>query len=469
MKVINKDDKKEYSSGSSQSNSNTGSVSNSSSSSSSSSSKPTGTKNGSVFAEDNGSYFHKKKTEAEKGTTGQTIGSLNDILARRNEEEKSESVIHGMSDAEYEEYREYMLREYGIQLERGYNYGHFQNVAVAMGESCSQGTRYSAMCKAAQSYDTVLDLVLDAKLSAAIADIFNGDTDPNWERLCSSGNSGRLLKEYGIKITKCADRQYCVSLVDENGNVIQDADGHLAQVYKNDYLLPDGQAQQNEVQLGAALDAMGFDCWSVLDLSAEEYEMVKELASMKNSELGTSSGINGGDELKIRGQVLGTYDKATRTWSKAKKQDNSAWVNGTYTDKVTGKQMSARKRYSEFLRDRNSGVYGKLAKEQDAKLEKYKDKIDYAKAFKNQGEFEQQLGIVGGSYASVDGESSAFWGDTPRQYVSLAEFDRLVKEIMEQEQCTKQEAIKIAKKTYRTFRDSTAEEVARDVALRIMY
>ena len=431
-------------------------------------SDPYKSKNSSVFSEqDNGSYFHRKKTEAEKGTTSQTVASLNQILERRNEEEKSESVIHGMSDAEYEEYREYMLREYGIQLERGYNYGNFQNVAVAMGESCSQGTRYSAMCKAAQSYDTVLDLVLDAKLSAAIADIFNGDTDPNWERLCSSGNSGRLLKEYGIKITKCADRQYCVSLVDENGKVIQDADGHLAQVYKNDYLLPDGQAQQNEVQLGAALDAMGFDCWSVMDLSAEEYAMVKELAGLKNSELGQASNIDGGNELAIRDQVLGTYDKATRTWSKAKKQDNSAWINGTYTDKVTGKQMSARKRYNQFLAER--GSYGNKGKEQDARLEKYKDKIDYAKAFKNQGEFEQKLGIVGSSYTSVDGESSLFWGDTTRQYVSLRDFDRLVKEIMEQEQCSKQEATRIAKKTYRTFRDSTAEEVARDLIIRAMY
>ncbi len=311
---------------------------------------------GSVFEEDNEEYFDRQRGTTAKGaTTSQTVDNLNDTLEQRNRTDDTE--IHGMSDQEYAEYRRIMYEEYGIALEDGYNYGHFQNVAVAMGESCSQGTRYSAMCKAAQSYDTVLDLVLDAKLSAAIADIFHGDTDPNWESLCKSGNAGRLLKEYGIQIVKTGDRQYCFSLVDENGNVIQDSEGHLAQVYKNDYLMPDGQCQQNEVHVSAALDAMGFDCWSVLDLSKEEYQMVLEMAKMNNSDLGTASQFKGGDERAIRAEVLGTYDNATKTWSKAKKQNNSSWVNGTYVDKVNGEQTGAKKRYSQFLSERNSGFY----------------------------------------------------------------------------------------------------------------
>lgn len=313
---------------------------------------------GSVFAEqeDNEDYFDRQRgTTAKGGTTSQTVDNLNDTLEQRNKTDDTE--IHGMSDQEYAEYRRIMWEEYGIALEDGFNYGHFQNVAVAMGESCSQGTRYSAQCKVAQSYDTVLDLVLDAKLSAAIADIFKGDTDPNWESLCKSGNAGRLLKEYGIQIVKTGDRQYCFSLVDENGNVIQDSEGHLAQVYKNDYLMPDGQCQQNEVHVSAALDAMGFDCWSVLDLSKEEYQMVLEMAKMNNSDLGTASQFKGNNELAIRAEVLGTYDKNTRTWSKAKKQDNSSWVNGTYTDKVTGEVTGAKKRYREFLQARDSGAY----------------------------------------------------------------------------------------------------------------
>ena len=305
-------------------------------------------------------YFQTQTGSTAKGSsTGQTVDNLNDTLEERNNQEAAAggNEVHGMSDAEYAEFRRKMYEDYGIALEDGYNYGHFQNVAVAMGESCSQSTRYSAQCKVAQSYDSVLDLVLDAKLSAAIADIFKGDTDPNWESLCKSGNAGRLLKEYGIQIVKTGDRQYCFSLVDEQGNVIQDSDGHLAQVYKNDYLMPDGQCQQNEVHVSAALDAMGFDCWSVLDLSKEEYQMVLEMAQMNNSELGTASQFKGNNELAIRQEVLGTYDQATRTWSKAKKQDNSAWVNGTYTDKVTGEVTGAKKRYSQFLKEKDAGFY----------------------------------------------------------------------------------------------------------------
>ena len=102
---------------------------------------------------------------------------------------------------------------------------------------------------------------------------------------------------------------------------------------------------------------MGFDCMSVLDLSKEEYEMVKQMAQMSNSELGTASAFKGSNERAIRNEVLGTYDHASKTWSKAKKQDNSAWVNGTYTDKVTGEQTGARKRYSQFLQEKMAGYY----------------------------------------------------------------------------------------------------------------
>ena len=306
----------------------------------------------------NFSYFSLQSQSIKKGSSlASTMEALNQALAERNEKEKATSIIHGMSDAEYQEYQKLMYEQYGIILENGYNYGHFQNVAVAMGESNSNSTRFNAACKAAQSYDSVLDLVLDAKLTAAIADIFKNDTDPNWGRLASSGMNGRLIRDYGIKIVQCGDRQYCVSLVDKDGNVIQDSDGHLAQVYKSDMLMPDGQAQQNEVHVSAALDAMGYDCWSVLDLTPEEYQMVKEMAKLDNSQLGSSSHFRGDNELAIRNEVLGTYDQSTHTWTKAKKQDNSAWLAGTYVDMVTGETTGARKRYSQFLRERDAGYY----------------------------------------------------------------------------------------------------------------
>ncbi len=87
---------------------------------------------GSVFEEDNEEYFDRQRGTTAKGaTTSQTVDNLNDTLEQRNRTDDTE--IHGMSDQEYAEYRRIMYEEYGIALEDGYNYGHFQNVAVAMG------------------------------------------------------------------------------------------------------------------------------------------------------------------------------------------------------------------------------------------------------------------------------------------------------------------------------------------------
>ena len=109
----------------------------SSSSSSSSSTSRTYNSSNNVFSSaNNGNYFNSKITAARRGSTQDTITSINQILQERNEEEAKENgnIVHGMSDAEYEEYRQFMYKEYGIVVEQGYNYGNFQNVAVAMGE-----------------------------------------------------------------------------------------------------------------------------------------------------------------------------------------------------------------------------------------------------------------------------------------------------------------------------------------------
>ncbi len=302
------------------------------------------------------SYFDMQETTIKKGNTvEETLTNFSRALAERNEKQKANKKVHGMSDAEYAEYRQYMFDNYRITLEQGYNYGDFQNVAVAMGESCSNGVRFSAACKTAQSMDSPLDLIAVEKFKNATAEIFHGDTDPNWDRILAARNIYR--KKYGIDIVECSDRQYSISLIDKNGYVIQDSDGHLAQFYTNDMLLPDGLAQQNEVQIAAALDAMGFDCWSVMDLSSEEYDMIKEMAELDNSQLGTSSRFKGDCEYKIREEVLGSYDKSTGRWTKAKIQDNNDWLHGEYIDKVTGKKTGAVKRYSQFRAERESGFY----------------------------------------------------------------------------------------------------------------
>lgn len=219
---------------------------------------------------------------SDSGNMRKNISGLYSSVKERNALDTEK--IHGMSEEEYDEYQSFTKDTYGIQLEN-LSVGNFQSVAVSM-ERMIGSENADAM---AASYDSVLDLVLDQKLNNALEDIFGKDcTMPNWDRIMNCAD--RLKKEYGIVIEKNADRMFWVSLVDENGNVIKDENGNLAQVKKSDNMLPDGLAQKNEIFASGALDMMGYDCISFLDLTGEEYEQVKAMAQMNNSELGESSG-----------------------------------------------------------------------------------------------------------------------------------------------------------------------------------
>ena len=187
---------------------------------------------------------------------------------------------------------------------------------------------------------------------------------------------------------------------------------------------------------------------SILDLSAEEYEMVKELAKLDNNQLGTSSGINGNDELTIRNLVLGSYDKATNSWSKAKKQNNTDWVNGTYTDKVSGETTGARKRYNEFLRDKQSGKY--------KGIKNYNGGEMFTSNYVSDGTHKKYLNYQGELYSTDQhGYSSASNSNDTRELITLLRFDQMVKETMEEKDCTKAEATKIVEKKYRTYKSSS--------------
>ena len=226
-----------------------------------------------------------KKFDSVFSSTGDAKKNITNLFSSVKERNAADTEkIHGMSEEEYDEYQAYARDTYGIQLEN-LSVGNFQSVAVSMERMIGKETT-DAM---AASYDSVLDLVLDQKLNNALEDIFGKDCKmPDWDSIMNCAN--RLKKEYGIVIEQNADRMFWVSLVDENGNVIKDENGNLAQVKKTDHMLPDGLAQKNEIFASGALDMMGYDCVSFLDLSAEEYDQVKAMAQMKNSDIGDSSG-----------------------------------------------------------------------------------------------------------------------------------------------------------------------------------
>ena len=305
-----------------------------------------------------GSYFTDYETEVQAGATPkETAARLNKVLEQRNAEQRSEKTIHGMTDREYLEWAEKMA-ERGLSTEQLYNYGNFQNVAVSMAIANVQGTRFNAQQKAADSANKagVGGIILRTKLSDAINEHFGGKV-PNWDVLLQSGSKGGWLYENkGICVIQDCDGTYSLSLVDKEGNIIE-IDGKMAQLYENDFLMPDGIAQNNELNCAESLDGMGWDVASALDLSEEEMELVREMAKLDNSELGVSTNIKGTDKRSIRNERLGTYDEANKRWSKVQQQDNSAWASGNYVDKVTGQTWGHKDMMNDFNSKKKNGFY----------------------------------------------------------------------------------------------------------------
>jgi len=300
---------------------------------------------------------------ADSGDVLSNIYNLNSELAKRNQAEMDANTvdgkykgIHGMSEKEYDEYQAWMYYAYGIEVEN-MSVGNFQSAAVSMERAI--GKQWAD--EMAASYDSVLDLVLDEKLNVAMNEIFGEGSMPNWDSLY--GCRDRLLKEYGISIV-CLDPDnshstYVVSMVDENGNVIQDENGKLAQTIKNDLLMPDGLAQRNEIFNSAVLDMMGYDCVSAIDLTPEEYEMIKEMAKMDSSDLGSSSGYKGSNGYALRNKNRDDLRAKNGVGADGKiiLTDASDWLSGTYVDKTTGQTTGRKAYWRDFEAKRASGYY----------------------------------------------------------------------------------------------------------------
>jgi hypothetical protein len=141
----------------------------------------------------------------------------------------------------------------------------------------------------AESYDSVLATVLDVKLENILG---SGSWNIDWFREGTTNSKIEQLKAAGIDVrTLDGDsRVYVFSLIDEEGNVIQDENGKFGQVIKSDLGIPDGFFQKTERNMALVLDAMGYNCLTALDFSEEEMAQIRELAELDNSQLGTSSG-----------------------------------------------------------------------------------------------------------------------------------------------------------------------------------
>lgn len=135
----------------------------------------------------------------------------------------------------------------------------------------------------AASYDSELDLYIEDSIQKFIKEELNGDTSYWWDGhgFMTEEAQKKLYDQYGIVITQIGDdrRTYSFSLVDEEGNVVEDANGNKASILWGDWVIPDGYAQGAELNLSSILDSIGYDCVSKADF-------------VFNEELGGEDGYN---------------------------------------------------------------------------------------------------------------------------------------------------------------------------------
>lgn len=282
------------------------------------------------------------------------ISNANALAAKRNAQDNVQK--HGLSYQEYDEIQFYSYYGYGVELDNQ-SAGNFQSMAVSM-ERCI-GQEYAE--EVAASYDSVLDLVLDLKFAKAMEDIFgSADAMVNWDSLMAPKTLQRLKDEYGISLTKTGN-YYSLALVDEDGNVIKDENGNLAQHLTTDRFIPDGLSQSNERWIGLFLDAMGYDCVSMLDYSPEEWDLIEQAALLDNKYLG-SARVEANQEIVKNGSQAQKYVREQHNLLgpdgklALKDDDYSAWLNGEYVD-PQGNKTGRRAYWKQFEYDRAQGNF----------------------------------------------------------------------------------------------------------------
>lgn len=146
----------------------------------------------------------------------------------------------------------------------------------------SDGETKSGVEAMADSYDSVLDLLTQSQFQKVLQEYGYGTF--------GSKNCGfmkhvdEIRQKYGIDIKEVptlnpdgspavdgiCHRTYEISLVDENGNIIEDAEGNKSTILFGDWVIPDGIAQGAEFDFISVIDEAGYDAVSKADFINNE-------------------------------------------------------------------------------------------------------------------------------------------------------------------------------------------------------
>lgn len=151
----------------------------------------------------------------------------------------------------------------------------------------------------ADSFDSELDLYIQETVREAMQKF--GSCSKSYvsdECLAWLAERGIQVDAIGAEDGSFSNRVYTFSLVDENGNVLQDENGNKGSIIFGDCLIPDGYAQGAEFNLSSILDQMGYDCVSKADFigNEEEYfDVINQVEANINS--GMYESADGGVEV----------------------------------------------------------------------------------------------------------------------------------------------------------------------------
>ena len=184
-----------------------------------------------------------------------------------------------VSAAQYEAFRAQMKSKLGVKIEA--------SKAGAKGSADYLGgfnrIKEEEKQEIAKTFDSKLDLQLQADLAAVMK---KHGARRYIDLICKEGAAADL-KKLGIvvqsldksgnpKKPKNGDRNWLISRVDSNGNLIKDEKGALAQFKMKDFN-SDSYIQNCELYVNDLLKIAGYDCVSSLDLSPEELAQIASL------------------------------------------------------------------------------------------------------------------------------------------------------------------------------------------------
>lgn len=130
----------------------------------------------------------------------------------------------------------------------------------------------------AASHDSELDIYIEEQLNYILSKK-GGEIKGGF----LSEDTVEYLKSKGIQVDKINGRTYTFSLVDSDGNVLEDENGKKGSIIFSDCVIPDGWADATEVNLGSILDTLGYDCVSKADFIGKEADFEKLMSTVESN------------------------------------------------------------------------------------------------------------------------------------------------------------------------------------------